>query len=505
MTVLLRRVGKGRALLAAALAALLCAQPPARGDDSSPAVATVTINEGTTVKPFNPELFGIAYDWSGEESVLRLPGGAADPQAAALFDGFPLSLNRMAGTDSQEIRWKGAIGPLEGRSLQKLWHWTPEKRVVDGPVEWVSWVQARGPGAKFSYNVNLLRDTPQEIAELVQFLTGSEATPWGKRRKELGLSGPVPVVVWEIGNEMDLKIDLKDYVWTADQYVAAARPVIEAIKAADPNAKIALQGSSNFDDAWNRTVLRELGARADYLTLHCYYRSLYPTPEAEGFMGHPEWSLDNWIAQACRTIRDTTGGDHVKLYISEHARWPKRPDDKTEDWRKSWYKTHSLEGCLATASFLVRCLNRPEVEMAAYHNFSSGPWGLFYRDAASGKLYTTGIYDLFRLFGTVAGDRVAACSVTPDGGGLRVAAVAGAGGITLVAVNPGEAVHLRLAGGGRYAAGERRIFTASSLDDYDTADRRPIAVMAEAGDGKPCSEFSLPARSVVVLKLARLP
>jgi len=62
-----------------------------------------------------------------------------------------------------------------------------------------------------------------------------------------------------------------------------------------------------------------------------------------------------------------------------------------------WYKTHALSGILLTAEWSNRMLNRGDEKFLAYHSFSSGPWGLVYSGENTRRLYTTGMFGLFRV------------------------------------------------------------------------------------------------------------
>ncbi len=467
-------------------------------------------------------MFGLNFDWTVTQRVVLNDAGEYREDISELCKGFPLPLNRMAGTDSQEFRWKWAIGPMADRLPQQLYKFFPERPVRLGPVEWVRWVRQEDPKAQFVFVVNLLKDTPQDIADLVYFLTGRVNSPrpeeaaWAKRRVQLGLPEPVPVAVWELGNEMELKIPEKSYVWTAERYIDVSRAAITAIRTADPKAKIALHGSSSYDPGWNQAVLRALGAQVDYFSLHFYYQgvafgSTQGLQGEGGFQGHTVELVERWIDQARDECARLVPERLLKLFISEHARWPVTPKVRDESWQKSWYQTHSLEGCLSTADFLGRWMNRPEVEMATYHCFSSGPWGLFYRDVSTGKLSSTGMAELFRMLGSIEGKSVVRSEIvvpkTPsetteiERALHTVFAVRDEKQLTLVIVNRGKAFSLDSGISVKYTLRFGSLLTSVSLDDHNTVDTRPLQVVTRPAESLrgPGGTVEVPGRAVLLL------
>lgn len=474
--------------------------------------AEISINESISIKPFTRELFGYNFDWNAMQSLMVQSGdGSIDPKIASLLSGLRSPLNRMAGSESQTFHWKETLGPVQERKEQVLYEGAVPAKFRFGIVEWIQLMQSIDPKAGFVWCVNLATEQPSDHADLAEFLTGDPkhdtngGVNWAQRRVDLGIKNPVRVAIWEIGNEMD---------WgkgsmTAEQYIEAARKAIQAIRSVDPTAKVAVlsktapwePGGEKTWYRWHQAVLNALGTQVDYVVFHCYYD------------GHTVAHLDTFIRKIQSDITAITGGSRIKLFFSEHARWPEQPKEGgPEAWQKEWFHTHSLEGCLSTARFLVRSLNESERFAATYHSFSSGPWGLVYRDQA-GRVYTTGIADMFRLMEEVDGETVVQCTVNgpltdvaKNTMNFTAAAVQGKSGLDLIIVNRGPRREATISSRDEYRLKGEKVFTGPDIDSYNTAESKPITLQAVPLEKKDVSlsAYSIPAYSMVLLHLERV-
>lgn len=365
----------------------------------------IRIDESKEIRKVPAELFGFNHNWLfSERRFWNKERKAVVLDFVERLQGLHLPLNRMAGAESQFFRWKYAIGPIDQRLEQKLVEHGQVTKRIFGPVEWVQSTRLVDPEAKFSWVFNMENGSPADHADLVEFLVGNGkvnlngGVNWAEKRIQLGLTEPVKVSIWELGNELDFKKGARN--WSVEHYIKESRKIIAAVRSVDPEAKIAAHAASapwvkkryRARDwrEWHRKVLKEIGSQIDYISFHPYYLGV-PTSEIEGF-----------IDEIYNDIVRITGQDRIKIFISEHAVWPSKAifsGSGTADWNQ----THSLSGVLATAQFLNRLMARREVSAAAYHCFSGGPWGVIYKSKISGQLYTTGIFSLYRLFGSLAG------------------------------------------------------------------------------------------------------
>lgn len=483
--------------------------------------AVISVDENSSIKAVNHRLLGFNHEWAGQIPVCGIPDKAGyNPDVVTLLHGTPLPLNRMSGTPANEIKWKQAIGPYGQRSEQKLAKWWPAPQKIGlGPVEWIQMVQAIDPSSRFTWTVNLF-DSPQDTADLVEFLTGDGSNPnggvnWAEIRIAYGVTNPVPVDVWELGNELDgpeYRAKFKDIV----TYTDMCKAHIKAIRSVNPNAKIAAHVATFASlvvyaeffggtwEIWHRKVLQEIGTDIDYLAFHPYVNSL------------PSSRLERDVALIAADIRSITGSDRIKQYMSEYAWWPKTPEclPGTPQWRNCWYTTHALLGCLGTADWVTRMMNSPSVEMAAYHSFCGGPWGIVYK-SAEGEVYSTGILDLYKMLNEAFDGGLNIVPVSVSGPGtdrqdsqcmFTVSALTTSGGLNVLLVNRDESVcrQVRFELRHQYIPEEAVILTAPSLHSYNTAKERPITISRKqlsADEG--VVSFDIPEKSVVLLKLKK--
>jgi len=119
-------------------------------------------------------------------------------------------------------------------------------------AEGVFWVNGKGGGsfvdaanranflnAKLIVSVNAFTDTPQSAGRMAAFAKANH----------------IPVAVWELANEPYL---YTSFFQSGADYVAKVKPFRDAIKAADPNAVVAIffmdAGDTTPSPAWDRSI-----------------------------------------------------------------------------------------------------------------------------------------------------------------------------------------------------------------------------------------------------------
>ena len=474
--------------------------------------AEIVIDENRPVRDYSRRLFGLNYDWRELDALpmVKTVPGQACPQLNSDYlntvRGIPLPFNRAGGGDSQKLRWKSAVGPVGERRVQETLWGKNGRILLTGPAEWIRCVQATEPDAEFVWTLNMVGDTPADAHDIAEFLTGGADTKWGKLRIESGLPRPVKPALWELGNELDWGshgMSVEEYIKKCQAYMAAVRQVVPDAKfAALATTAPASARSQGRWPGWHRQLLAKLAPELSYLVFHPYYHG-FKTAFVE----------KSQLDVLARDIKASANPD-IKLYLSEHGKWPA---DK-----QHWYQTHALTGCLDTAEFMLRMLARPEVGAMTYHAQCAGPWGMVYtanyrKKLPPGKIYTTGIADLLRLFATVpAGATVVAekmsgkfTDFTKTDLMTTAAAVMSKDGKTLYLIVcnrlPDTARELTFSARHRYRLQSRTMLTAPGLEAFNTAEKRAISLTtAPATGAETFQKAMVPPRSLTVYQLQKL-
>lgn len=476
---------------------------------------TIRVQEDRSLRLVPRELLGFNHNWIwSERYVMNLEDNQISKDFLNTLAGLPLSLNRMSGTLSQKYHWKWTMGPMKERKEQQLaGHDTLAAKKL-GPLEWIKSCLLLDPDARFSWTLNMKSESASDHADLAELFRGdgknnfNGGINWARQRIDFGLTEPVDVMVWELGNELEWGQDWKE--WPVSRYIKKCREIIAQIRSIDPDARFAAQASTG---PWNkkhgkrgvdwrdyhRAILAELGNQIDYITFHAYYKGL---------------QIDQRI-QFLNTIRDDiqkiTGSNRIQIYVSEHASFPTYPKNRSREWQENWYQTHSLSGCLDTTYFLLQMLSRPEIGAAAYHSFSGGPWGTYYRSKTTSRLYTTGIFDLFKLFYNTLGNEVVSCTVEGERKASRgkdriftATAMTSGDELRLILLNrdPEKARDVQFAFNKTYNLMQKNIFTADSMYSHNTESRQDIRVISQQVDATtPFDHIVVPPKSMLTLHL----
>ncbi|GAA4095008.1 alpha-L-arabinofuranosidase C-terminal domain-containing protein [Mucilaginibacter panaciglaebae] len=260
---------------------------------------TVALQNAAGTKTYAAQQFnGVASNWT--KHAFRLKANATDAKArfviyiskkgkltvdqatlmgtgAEQFKGLPLradiahkmqdeGLNfvRYGGTmvNAPDYKWKNMVGPRDKRPIYEG-HWYPYTSNGFGIEEFVAYCEAAGFDAAFAINVE---ETPQDVADMLQYLTGSTTTPWGKKRADAGHPSPYKLKYIELGNEEVIWGDLKnDYQHYAERF----NLLYDVIHKSNPEIKVicaAWWRPRSLDNM--EMVFRAINGRADYWDLH---------------------------------------------------------------------------------------------------------------------------------------------------------------------------------------------------------------------------------------------
>ncbi len=164
-------------------------------------------------------------------------------------------------------------------------------------TEAVPWVNGKGGGtfvdganranflgAKLIVCVNAYTDTAQSAGAMAAF----------------ALANQIPVAVWELANEPYL---YKGFFASAADYLNKVKPYRDAIKAADPNAIVAIfaddAGDPNPNPAWDQAIAAYPNKYWDAITYH-----QYPAQSTGAFS---QWMADENAVLATKSAAFVTG------------------------------------------------------------------------------------------------------------------------------------------------------------------------------------------------------
>jgi hypothetical protein len=177
------------------------------------------------------------------------------------------------------------IAPFQGDSIYTLL------------TESVGWVNGKGGGAfldasnranylgaKLIVDVNGYTDTPQSIGQMAAF----------------AIANNIPVAVWELCNEPYF---FSQFFSSGADYVSKMKPYRDAIKAADPNAVVAIffsdAGNTNPNPPWDTSIGSYTDKYWDAVTYHHY------PPQSTGPFA--QWMADENAVLVTKTSAYVTG------------------------------------------------------------------------------------------------------------------------------------------------------------------------------------------------------
>jgi uncharacterized protein (TIGR03437 family) len=250
------------------------------------AQVTATIDVDTThTTPLNP-------NFSGFNDEVVFPAEFFDYRlnnlAAQLSPGW---VRYPSGLFSNAFNWQtGLMVPSWAAQFQST-------NIGTLLAEGVSWVDGKGGGsfvdaanranflnAKLIVSVNAFTDTPQSAGQMAAFAKANH----------------IPVAVWELANEPYL---YTSFFKSGADYVAKVKPYFDAIKAADPNAVVAIffmdAGDTTPNPAWDRSIAGYSDKYWDAVTYHQY------PPQSTGDFS--QWMADENAVLASKSSAYVTG------------------------------------------------------------------------------------------------------------------------------------------------------------------------------------------------------
>jgi alpha-L-arabinofuranosidase len=197
---------------------------------------------------------------TGESQFKGLPL-RADIATMMVKEG--LSFLRYGGTmvNAPAYRWKNMTGSRDTRPPYKG-HWYPYSSNGFGIEEFVRFCEAASFEPAFAINVE---ETPEDVADMVEYLTGDASSAGGRRRAAAGHPAPYRLHYIEIGNEEVIGGDkLEDY----EHYAERFNILYNAIHAKNPELQLVCSAWWRPASAHMENVFRAINGKAAWWDLH---------------------------------------------------------------------------------------------------------------------------------------------------------------------------------------------------------------------------------------------
>jgi alpha-L-arabinofuranosidase len=175
-----------------------------------------------------------------------------------------LNFLRYGGTmvNAGGYRFKKMIGPRAKRPPY-TGHWYPYSTNGFGIEDFLQFCEAAGFEAAFAINIE---ETPQDAADMVEYLKGDTTTRWGKQRAANGHPAPYKVKYIEIGNEE--VIFHGDVASEYDHYAERFNLLHSVMHAKDTTIKFICSAWWRPESSNMAHVFSAINGKADYWDLH---------------------------------------------------------------------------------------------------------------------------------------------------------------------------------------------------------------------------------------------
>ena len=209
--------------------------------------------------------------------------------------------------NASEYRWKKMIGDRDRRPQYKGW-WYPQSTNGFGIEDFVQFCQAAGFESVFAVNDE---ETPEDAADLVEYLNGPATGEWGRRRAANGHPDPYAVRYIEIGNEEK----------TDAHYIERFKLLADAMHARDPNVQLIIAAWWEPDNPVSKRIVQELDGRAALWDVHVGGDDLREGENVDRLFTRMEKLVREWAPgtklKAC--VLEENGGRHDLRRALGHA------------------------------------------------------------------------------------------------------------------------------------------------------------------------------------------
>lgn len=501
----------GFALLVVVVAACSASDAPGKqsGEGRAPADGGLLVRDDLDGRPIDRRVLGTNVPaWLGPDLL-------SNPAFIGLVRTSGVTLLRMPGGSwSNSYDWSACENSDDTRCY---WTWAAR------PTDFANLMRATGLPGLWTVSIN---ETAQSAAAAVAFFNGGvddnrvigvdrNGVDWGtvgiwaRLRSTHGNALPVPVALWEVGNEVFggrpdkggaqcVSFGWED-VWTCDgtAYVHGDdrhdgyRAIRQAMTAVDPSIKVGAVGvadPSSWSD-WGNEVIQAAGDELDFYTVHQYGFDTSPDDDAALARATELWP------EVIRGARSALAAD-VPVAVTEYNLVASQSGDADRSMTRA-----------VNALFIADTIGQlmtSGVTIANQWNVANGATdgGTDYGMVDAADLSTFPQFHAMALW-SQTGDALLAV----EGDGLDSMHVYPTrrddGAIVIMLINLGDrqaSLNLRLASSPVSTHGRLTTLRAADLTDEQLIASPPIVVRAESNGTLP---LSLPAWSLNVLEVDR--
>ena len=295
-------------------------------------IANCSLMPKSTIFGFRKDISKMIKEW--QPSYIRWPGG-----------------NFLSGYD-----WLNGIGNKNIRLpyYDHAWYqWEYNDVGTDEFMKWCNYI-----GSEPMITVNTGNGTPQEAANWIEYITGSEKTKFGKLRVKNGRKKPYNLKTIFIGNEMfgGWQIGHTDPVTYAKKY----DNFVKAIKKVNKTLRfIAVGACSDHFGHWNEIVLKNIKQKIDELSVHYY------SIRTEKDKVHPNYKT--------RYLATVAAATEVEIMLDRTIKEVKKYTKKNikiafDEWNTyveahtpKFLENYNIADALYAGSLLHACINRGNI------------------------------------------------------------------------------------------------------------------------------------------------
>ena len=312
--------------------------------------AEIIILGGNTLGKVAGPLFGQFLELAGR----CINGGIYDPDSPrSRKDGIredvleslkelrPTHIRYPGGCAVSYFDWQELAGSADQRPRAKLFRTqrVPQSTAFGIPEAYAYCHEA---GAELCYVVNAHNQTPEDAANLVEYLNAATPTKWADLRRSHGREEPYGVRLFALGNE--IYGNWQGGQKTAQDYVTWCREAITQMKRVDPSIRVIACGIGRPDPEWDRTVLFGLIGLVDMISVHNYFgRPMFRDNMAASRVCEEMFKAVN---VAIDEAMDTVLGVNPRTYreLGAPPVVSKRPGIAFDEWNV-WYRASHCAEC----------------------------------------------------------------------------------------------------------------------------------------------------------------